>query len=139
MASLKTLQKRNEVSMARNYLPVTGLFIFINAMVFIFKSLLQSYGFDIGLLLIANAILFFISLSAFFIQTKGLKSTNTNAFIRSVYASFLLKLFIIMIVVLAYVFLKEGKINKPSLFTSMGLYILYTSIEVIQLMKIARR
>jgi Ca2+/Na+ antiporter len=121
------------------YLPVAGLYILINVIVFIFKSGLQSYGFDTRFLLIANTILFFISLSGFLIQAKGLKSTNTNAFIRSVYVSFILKLFIVLIVVFAYVFLTKGKINKPSLFTSMGLYIVYTSIEVIQLMKIARR
>ena len=121
------------------YLPVVGLYILINVIVLIFRSWLQSYGFDIQLLLIANAILFFISLSGFLIQARGLKSTNPNAFIRSVYVSFILKLFIVLIVVFAYVFLTKGKINKPSLFTSMGLYIVYTSIEVIQLMKIARK
>jgi hypothetical protein len=32
-----------------------------------------------------------------------------------------------------------GQVNKPSLFTSMGIYLVYTSMEVIQLMKIARK
>ncbi len=125
--------------MGKKYSPVIGLFVFINVMVFILKSVLVLGGFEIRFLLIANAILFVVSISGFFIQMKGLKSTNINAFIRSVYASLLLKMFILMIVVFAYVFLTKGKINKPSLFTSMGLYLLYTSIEVIQLMKIARR
>jgi hypothetical protein len=46
---------------------------------------------------------------------------------------------IIMIAVIFYIFITGGKVNKPSLFTSMGIYFLYTSIEVTQLMKIARR
>jgi hypothetical protein len=125
--------------MQKKYVPVIVLFIFINGMVFIFKPFLQLNGFETGFLLIANAVLFILSLSGFFIQVKGLKSSNINAFIRSIYVSLLLKMVIIMIAVIAYIFITGGKVNKPSLFTSMGLYFLYTSIEVTQLMKIARR
>ena len=120
-------------------MPVIVLFVFINAMVFIFKSFLRLNGFEIQFLLISNAVLCILSLSGFFIQMKGLKSSNINAFIRSVYSSLLLKMIIIMIAVIVYIFVNGGKVNKPSLFTSMGLYFLYTSIEVTQLMKITRR
>jgi hypothetical protein len=119
--------------------PLIVLFVFINVMVFIFKSFLQLNGYEIRFLLITNAVLFILSLSGFFIQMKGLKSSNINAFIRSVYSSLLLKMVIIMIAVIVYIFITGGKVNKPSLFTSMGIYFLYTSIEVTQLMKIARR
>ena len=125
--------------MQKKYVPVIVLFILINGMVIIFKSLLQLNGFEIGFLLIANVVLFILSLSGFFIQVKGLKSSNINAFIRSIYVSLLLKMIIIMIAVIVYLFVNGGKVNKPSLFTSMGIYFLYTSIEVAQLMKIARR
>ena len=125
--------------MQKKYVPVVILFVFINVMVLIFKSFLQLNGYEIRFLLIANAALFLLSLSGFFIQVKGLKSSNINAFIRSVYSSLLLKIVIIMIAVIVYIFITGGKVNKPSLFTSMGVYFLYTFIEVTQLMKIARR
>ena len=79
------------------------------------------------------------SLLGFIIQVRGLQSVNTNAFIRSVYASLLVKIFIVIIALAVYLFITKGKINKPSVFTAMGLYILYTFIEVKQLMKISRR
>lgn len=120
-------------------MPVIVLFVFINVMVFIFKSFLQLNGFEIRFLLIANSVLCALSISGFFIQMKGLKSSNINAFIRSVYSSLLLKMVIIMVAVIVYIFTTGGNVNKPSLFTSMGIYFLYTSIEVTQLMKIARR
>src|ERR1044071_6843119 len=123
--------------MQKKYVPVLVLFVLINVLVFVFKSFLQLNGFEIRFLLVANAVLCLLSISGFFIQMKGLKSTNINAFIRSVYSSLLLKMVIIMIGVIAYIFITGGKVNKPSLFTSMGLYFLYTAIEVIQLMKIA--
>ena len=125
--------------MQKKYAPVIILFILINVMVFIFKPFLEQTGFEIGFLLIANAVLCILSLSGFFIQMKGLKSSNINAFIRGVYSSLLLKMVVIMIAVIVYIFVTGGRVNKPSLFTSMGIYFIYTSIEVTQLMKIARR
>ncbi|MDQ6844737.1 MAG: hypothetical protein M3Z92_10350 [Bacteroidota bacterium] len=123
----------------KKYVPVILLFVFVTAMIFIFKPFLESNGFEIPFLLIANAVLFLLSLAGSFMQIKGLKSTNINAFIRGVYSSLLLKLFIIMIAVIAYIFITGGKVNQPSLFTSMSLYFLYTALEVKMLMKIARK
>ena len=119
--------------------PVIVLFILINALAFIFKTFLHDQGFGIKFLLTANLLLFCLSLLTYFIQMRGLKSTNINAFIRSVYASLLIKIFIVIIALAVYLFITKGKVNKPSLFTSMALYILYTFIEVRQLMKISRR
>jgi len=119
--------------------PVIVLFILINALAFIFKNFLHDQGFGIRFLLIANLLLFCLSLFAFFIQMRGLKSVNMNAFIRSVYASLLIKIFIVIIALAVYLFITKGKINRPSLFTAMALYILYIFIEVRQLMKISRR
>jgi len=119
--------------------PVIVLFILINALAFIFKTFLHDQGFGIKFLLTANLLLFCLILLTYFIQMRGLKSTNINAFIRSVYASLLIKIFIVIIALAVYLFITKGKVNKPSLFTSMALYILYTFIEVRQLMKISRR
>jgi len=119
--------------------PVIVLFILVNSLAFIFKTFLHDHGFGIKFLLAANLLLFCISLFAFFIQMRGLKSTNINAFIRGVYASLLVKIFIVIIALSIYLFITKGKINKPSLFTSMALYMVYTFIEVRQLMKISRR
>ena len=119
--------------------PVIVLFILVNSLAFIFKTFLHDHGFGIKFLLAANLLLFCISLFAFFIQMRGLKSTNINAFIRGVYASLLIKIFIVIIALSIYLFITKGKINKPSLFTSMALYMVYTFIEVRQLMKISRR
>ena len=118
---------------------VIVLFILINACAFVFKTFLHDYGFGIKFLLAANLLLFCLSMLAFIMQVKGLQSVNTNVFIRSVYASLLVKIFVVIIALALYLFITKGKINKPSVFTAMGLYILYTFIEVKQLMKISRR
>lgn len=123
----------------RKTVPVIVIFILISLLVFIFKNSLASYGFDIPFLLIANVLLFLLSLFGFYIQTKGVRSTNVNAFVRGLYSSLLLKMFAIIGAILIYIFVMGGEVNKPSLFTSMAIYLLYTSIEVVQLMKIARK
>ncbi len=115
---------------------VLAVFILVNGLVFIFKGFLQRHGFDIGLLLVANLVLFVLGLAGFYILMQGLRSSNTQAFLRSVYASLLLKLFVIIIVLSLYLFVHKGKINRPALFTSLGLYVVYMIIEIRQLMKL---
>jgi hypothetical protein len=123
----------------KNFIPVIALFVFIDVLILIFKAFLIQNGFEINFLLGANVVLFLLSSYSFFIQTKGVKSPNMNAFIRGVYSSILMKIFVVVAAILIYIFVTGGEVNKASLFTSMAFYLLYTSIEVIQLMKIARR
>ncbi|HSV11844.1 MAG TPA: hypothetical protein VLI68_13805 [Hanamia sp.] len=123
----------------KKFSPVFLLFILLNILVFIFKKSLIDSGFNISFLLSANVILFLLSFFGFFIQTKGISSTNINAFIRGVYSSLLLKLFVIVIAIVIYILVMHGDVNIPSLFTAMAIYIIYTSVEVIQLMKLARK
>jgi tetrahydromethanopterin S-methyltransferase subunit F len=123
----------------KKFVPIIVTFILINVLVFIFQKTLIIAGFNVGFLLASNLVLFLLTCFGFFIQTKGVRSTNVHAFIRGVYSSLLLKMFIIVIAIVIYILVMGGQINKPALFTSMGIYLVYTSMEVIQLMKIARK
>jgi hypothetical protein len=120
-------------------LPVIMIFVLLNSFIVIFKTFLENKGFDREFLIVANLLLFILSLAAFYLQRRALQSNNPNAFVRGVYASMILKLFVCMIAVTIYAFIKKSNINKPALFTSMGIYILYTSFEVAALMKVARK
>lgn len=124
--------------MLRRLLPLIILFLVITIAVFLFDAYFMSMGFDTSFLYLANLLLFILSLTAFLIQVRGIKSANTNAFIRGIYGSLILKIFVVLIVVFAYVFITKGKINKPSLFTSMALYLVYTFAEVKLLLKKTR-
>jgi hypothetical protein len=120
-------------------IPVIVLFVFINLPILLFKAFLIKSGFDVSFLLIANAVIFLLTLFGFFIQFKTVSSSNVNAFIRGIYSSLLLKMFVIVAAIFIYIYITGGKVNKPSLFTSMAFYLLYTFIEVVQLMKLARK
>lgn len=126
-------------SLIKKFIPVIGLFLLLTFILFIFGSSLEEYGFNIGFLLVANALLFILTFLGFYLQTKGVRSTNAHAFIRGIYSSLLLKMFVIVAAILIYVLLMGGETNTPSIFASMGIYLLYTTLEVVQLMKIARK
>ncbi len=121
------------------FVSVALVFIILNGVIMFAKRFLESHGFDLDFLVSANLFLFLISIGAIFIQLKSLRSPNPQAFVRGMYASMMFKMFIVMIVVLIYVFLVRSRINKPGLFTAMGLYIVYTVVEVTALMKVARK
>ncbi len=128
-----------KTTLFKKFIPLIALFIFINVLVLVFRNFLIQSGFEINFLLGANMVLFLLSSFGFFIQTKGVNSSNINAFICGIYSSLLMKMFVIVAAIFIYIFITGGKVNKPSLFISMAIYLLYTSIEVIQLMKIARK
>lgn len=121
------------------FLPVILTFIFLNAFFILFKKLFENNGFDRDMLIISNAILFAVSAAAFYLQKRGLKATNPHAFVRSVYLSMIIKLVICMAGIIVYISYVGNNVNKPSLFLSMGLYFVYTAIEVMALMKAARK
>lgn len=120
------------------FLPIVFVFIILNGIIILTKNFLQDQQFDIDFLIYANAFLLILSIGGFLLQRKGLQSTNPQAFVRGVYSSMIFKMFACMIAVLIYVFLLRTKINKPGLFTAMGMYIVYTVVEVTTLTKLAR-
>jgi hypothetical protein len=122
----------------RNSIPVLTVFITVNVLAMVLGSWLYKEGFSLSFLLITNLILFLLGLAGFFIQLKALRSDNFNAFLRGIYSSLILKIFVVIISLAIYLVITHGKVNKPSLFTSLGLYIVYTLLEVRQLLKTAR-
>lgn len=116
-------------------LPVILLFLALNALFIAGRPLLERMGADQGVLIAGNLFLFTITLLSFLLASRGLKNPNPHAFVRSVYGSILLKLMLCMTAALAYIALFRAQLNKPALFTLMGLYLVYTFMEVSVLLK----
>jgi hypothetical protein len=124
---------------SRKFLPVAIPCMIIMMLIVVFKRSLSSFGFDVIFLLFTNLLLYFLSYFSFLIQIKGIGSKSGHAFVRGLYTSLLLKMVVIISALFIYLYAFGGTVNLPSIFTAMAIYIIYTSIEVIQLMKIARR
>lgn len=124
---------------SRKFLPVAIPCLVIMILILVFRKPLNSFGFDINFLIFANLLLYLLSYFSFIIQIKGIESKSAHAFVRGLYASLILKMFVIIGAIFFYIYAFHGVVNIPALFTAMVIYLIYTSIEVIQLMKIARK
>lgn len=121
------------------FFPLVIFFLVLNAFFIAGDNMLRRWNADRDVLIIGNLILFAITLVSFIISFRGLRSTNTHAFVRSVYGSIMLKLFLCIIAALAYIAVYQKNLNKPALFTLMGLYLVYTFMEVSILMKLLKQ
>ena len=115
--------------------PVILLFIFINAIFFTATALLAKWNVDREVLIIGNLVLFMASVLSFLVALRGLNASNPHAFVRSVYSSIMLKFFICIIAALIYIMAFRKELNKPALFICMGLYLVYTFVEISVLTK----
>ncbi len=97
--------------------------------------MLERWNADQNVLIVGNALLFIITLISFLLAKKGLRNTNTHAFIRAIIGGIMIKLFVFVIAAFIYISFFKKDINKPALFTCMGLYLVYTFLEVSVLTK----
>ena len=125
-------------SKMKPFLPVLIIFILIVSFSISGKNLLNKWGIDQDLFAIGNLVLFIATFISYSLAARGLKSENPHAFVRSVYVSIMIKMVICLVAVLVYIFSTEA-INKPGLFFCMGLYLVYTFVEVNILTKLAKQ
>ena len=114
----------------RPFSPVILLFIILNALFLTGRNTLERWNVDQKVLIAGNILLFVITLISFLLAQRGLKSSNTHVFIRAVIGSIMIKLFVSIIAAFIYISIFKKQINKPALFTCMGLYLIYTFLEV---------
>ena len=122
----------------KGFLPVVIFFIALNGFFISGKNMLQRWNTDRDVLIIGNLLLFLITLSSFLLAQRGLKNPNPYAFVRSIYASVMIKLFVCIIAAAVYIAMYKTNLNKPALFICMGLYLVYTFMEVAVLMKLLK-
>lgn len=123
----------------KGFVPVVVLFVILNAIFIVGRNSLEKWGTNQEILLIGNTILFIITLISFLIAQKGLHNPNPNVFMRTVMGSIMIKMFLLVIAAFAYISMNQQNINKPALFTCMGLYLVYTFLEVTGLMKMLKQ
>lgn len=123
----------------RLLLPIFLVFVAFNSFFLSGKVILDKWNVDWRVLIAGNLLIFFVTLLSFFISNRGLRSSNTQAFIRSIYASFILKFFVIAAFAFIYIIIAKKNVNKAALIACMFLYLLYTFFEVSILMKVLKK
>ena len=123
----------------RNFFPAIMIFLVLNSGLLIMMNRLEDWGFDYSVLVFGNLVIFGISFLSYWMAVKGLTTKNNHAFFRWVYGSIMTKLFLLAGAAFIYIVLNKKEVNKPSLFFCMGLYIIYTFIEVSALMRVNKQ
>lgn len=101
---------------------------------------LQQYhpGFDFKILMIANGLLFVVSLLAHMMAVKSM-SDRPQAFVRGVFSGTIIKLFTCMAAVLIYAVTHKGHIYKPIVFAFFAIYVIYSAAETWMSGRIAKK
>ena len=114
----------------RQLIPILFLFVLANA-ILIFSNAYFKEGtvFKFKFILAVNLMLFSMSIFNFF-RLKMIFVSNPNAMVRSVMLGTLLKMVVFAGAALAYATQKKGAVGYPTLLSCMGLYLVYTWLEI---------
>ncbi len=123
----------------RMFFPLVLTFSLFTLILLIAKLFFDNNGIDFIVILIANALFFLMSILVFRMQRKAMQHSNPNVFIRSVMAGMMIKMFAVIVAVMAYVLLSGKNFNKPAIFISLLLYLVYLAVEVAAVMKLNKR
>lgn len=114
----------------KQLIPILFLFVLANAiLIFSNAYFLDSTALKFKFILVVNLMLFSMSIFNFF-RLKMIFASNPNAMVRSVMLGTLLKMVVFAGAALAYATQKKGAVGYPTLLTCMGLYLVYTWLEI---------
>lgn len=114
-------------------------FIIVNGVVVTGKSFLAKWNINQDVMIIGNLILLVVTIGSFFLISRSLNSSNPNSFVRAMYGSFMIKFFLIAGVAAVYILVTKKNVNKVGLIACVGLYFIYTFIEVAALTKLLKQ
>lgn len=111
-------------------IPFLSVFVVVNGLSVAFSARLSANAISIEVVLGANAILFLFSLVNIYLQQKNINNPNQSAVIRGVMVGTFLKLMGLAAAALIYLVTAGAGRSVNAIFVAMGLYIVYTWLEV---------
>lgn len=119
-------------------LPLIVSFFVLTIAVVVAKLVYAGLNIDYTVLMVANCLFFLVSLFVFGLQYKAMHNSNPNVFIRSVMSGMIIKVFACVGAIVAYYFISGEHFNKPAVYVSMVIYVIYLVVEVRTIMKLNR-
>ena len=126
-------------SVSRQSFSIFWALSFIIILILDRTKVFNNAGIDGTALLGGNTIIFAATALSFWISLRSLQSTNPNASVRALYGSFMIKFFLLIIAAFVYIMIEKKNVNKPALYICMGLYLVYTVMEVAALQKLLKK
>lgn len=113
----------------KKFLPVLALFMFINAIGLYSINFLPIEGVKIPFVLVVNGMLFALSLLNFR-RVQKMDIHKPNQMVQSVMLGTLIKMMVFAVAALVYSKQQKGPVGFITLLISMGLYLVYTYLEI---------
>jgi hypothetical protein len=120
----------------KSVLPLFITFLVLTVLILSANLLYAEKGINYSVLMSGNCLFFLVSLFVFRMQYVAMYNPNPNVFIRSVMGGMLIKVFACVIAVVSYYFISGVAFNKPAVYVSMVIYIVYLVVEVRTIMKL---
>ena len=117
-------------------LPLFITFLVLTVLCFAGNLFFAAKGINYTVVMGGNCLFFLISLFVFRMQYVAMQNSNPNVFIRSVMGGMIIKVFACVIAIVAYYFISGAAFNKPAVYLSMVIYIVYLVVEVRTIMKL---
>ena len=117
-------------------LPLVITFLVLTVIIFAGNIFYADKGIDYLVLMGGNCLFFLISLFVFRMQYVAMYNNNPNVFIRSVMGGMIIKVFACVIAIVGYYLISRAAFNKPAVYLSMVIYIVYLVVEVRTIMKL---
>lgn len=121
---------QSNTSLSKKIAPLFIVFIVANGIAIFFQKKMQLLNINADVVIGANCLLFFVSSLSIALHKKAIASNNPNAIVRTMMAASLLKLMIAAFAVVIYIVIAKEKRNAYGVFCGMGLYVIYTILEV---------
>ncbi len=113
----------------KKLVPLLILFVIVNMILILGYENNWAEGLKHKFIMTVNLML--VSMSVFnFLRIRKMKATNPHAMVRSVMVGTLLKMLFFAGAALIYASQKLGPVGIPTLLICMGLYLLYTWLEI---------
>lgn len=107
-----------------------SVFTIVTLAFLLFPTIWERWNVDKWEVIGANGLLCLLSIINASMHFKAIKNPNPNVFSTSVMASTVLKMFVLGSAAMLYIALSGKNRNIPGLFLSMGLYVVYTVLDV---------
>jgi hypothetical protein len=120
----------------KTVLPLLITFLVLTITIFAAAFLFNEKNISYAMIMAFNCLFFLISFFVFRMQYQAMYNNNPSVFIRSVMGGMLIKVFACLIAVVVYYFMSGPAFNKPAVYASMVIYIIYLVVEVRTIMKL---
>ena len=123
----------------KTFRPLFFVFLLVNTGLFSSRSLLSKWNISSDVIIIGNIILFIATAVSFYFYYRSFSDNRAQGFLRMIYAGMFIKMMVCLVSSFLYIMIAGKEVNKGGIVICMGLYLLYTILEVVILMKASKQ